>query len=757
MLQYLESFRYRLLNNAFALIVVLVMTSVFAYGTVFAVVYTVLIGAVFGLFAKRRVLVEAVLPGAIAYFLVTCLYLFTPSGLELFPVSIQLLLVVVSTLIGVVLAFIGGLISLPFRRYNIPERLLAYLNGKRYDTSPPGPHGKNRTGTSVQRQKKDKATSSSFSDMLKRITVVTLFAYVTMHMLVPFLARVSAAETYSVDEYAEQYDPTKKIEVQGKDKPGPVQQDMVVDTTDVSSKDPAKNNQLEEYKKLTPEQKKLEELKKKNLKLEQLKKLYEQKKITEKEFLELLLYGKEKGTIKTKDLFTKENYNWLVKNLNKKFPNIAKALQDAKKNWWKVWKWPQLEIQLLAAIDKDVFNGAGARVVQTTGKVLSGAADAVADGVTGAVTFVVEHPVEAVIMVGAVVTIAVAVVVSPVVATIVTAVGVLSILGTAFMIGWNLALDGPEGVMAMFFSEETLALLAAKDEGAWGRIPVELAGYVLLNWPENPYVALTAISTLGKAFNAARKAGKIGDAVKLLMDMRKLAAMGKNAGAITQAGYDALLAMGKLAAVKGAGTLDELSRMMNYALMDPQMALALSVINKSGESAQDLAKVSDEAVDGMLLNEMDGLMDMGKVVKTVEHEGEELLVNYTPLNYTPFTPQAYRKLPLNWKAIVSKSGETREEHVMLHKINIKRKEDHGVFYGDPIDVTNKAWAKKGNIKPIVDGNNEVYYIPYSNSGYAGGLKGQGQNLTHVTIVVQRGTNNIITSFPSYGYSKAPRP
>lgn len=52
------------------------------------------------------------------------------------------------------------------------------------------------------------------------------------------------------------------------------------------------------------------------------------------------------------------------------------------------------------------------------------------------------------------------------------------------------------------------------------------------------------------------------------------------------------------------------------------------------------------------------------------------------------------KPKLDW-SITSKKGETRFEHVNKHSDNNLSKKDHGVFYGDPITVTNIAWAKKG--------------------------------------------------------------
>ncbi|MBN6078295.1 hypothetical protein HYE59_12395 [Aggregatibacter actinomycetemcomitans] len=89
-------------------------------------------------------------------------------------------------------------------------------------------------------------------------------------------------------------------------------------------------------------------------------------------------------------------------------------------------------------------------------------------------------------------------------------------------------------------------------------------------------------------------------------------------------------------------------------------------------------------------------------------------------------------------------------HVSLHGQNNLQKQSHGVFYGDPVKVTNEAWQNRGGVVPIIEGGTDVYHIPRANSGYSGGYSGQGQNLNHVTIVMRTGTNQIITAFPSSG-------
>ncbi len=107
--------------------------------------------------------------------------------------------------------------------------------------------------------------------------------------------------------------------------------------------------------------------------------------------------------------------------------------------------------------------------------------------------------------------------------------------------------------------------------------------------------------------------------------------------------------------------------------------------------------------------------------------------------------------PLDW-SLVSKKGEMRTQHVQLHESNNMQKPDHGVLYGDSVKTINDAWAIKGDITPITQGNVNIYIIPKQNAGYAGGFGGQGQNVNNVTIINKSGTNQIITGFPGSGYT-----
>nr|WP_094229256.1 RHS repeat-associated core domain-containing protein [Methanolobus psychrotolerans] len=103
---------------------------------------------------------------------------------------------------------------------------------------------------------------------------------------------------------------------------------------------------------------------------------------------------------------------------------------------------------------------------------------------------------------------------------------------------------------------------------------------------------------------------------------------------------------------------------------------------------------------------------------------------------------------LDWNSVVSKTGETRKDHIMLHSKDNLNKDFHGVFSDDPVKVTNEAWGNRGSITPVREGNVDKYYIPYPNAGFEGGRMGTHETLNYVQIVTKADTNQIISSYPS---------
>jgi RHS repeat-associated protein len=97
--------------------------------------------------------------------------------------------------------------------------------------------------------------------------------------------------------------------------------------------------------------------------------------------------------------------------------------------------------------------------------------------------------------------------------------------------------------------------------------------------------------------------------------------------------------------------------------------------------------------------------------------------------------------PLDWEAVVPKreryKGQNREDHVRLHNSDNSVKPEHGVFYGDGVDVTNQAWsqAQKLKIKPDSD---EKLFVPMGKlTGRAVGQKADTGELfygVHIKLV-----------------------
>jgi hypothetical protein len=110
------------------------------------------------------------------------------------------------------------------------------------------------------------------------------------------------------------------------------------------------------------------------------------------------------------------------------------------------------------------------------------------------------------------------------------------------------------------------------------------------------------------------------------------------------------------------------------------------------------------------------------------------------------------KSKLDWNAVVPKKGkykgESREDHVRRHNSNDLSKENHGVFKGDGVDTTNKAWQRAQDLGISPNANGELV-VPMGGQvvGTSGGSLGTGTPLYNVKIIVQPGTSNVITSMP----------
>jgi hypothetical protein len=102
----------------------------------------------------------------------------------------------------------------------------------------------------------------------------------------------------------------------------------------------------------------------------------------------------------------------------------------------------------------------------------------------------------------------------------------------------------------------------------------------------------------------------------------------------------------------------------------------------------------------------------------------------------------------------SPSFASRVEHVQNHGADIPARPRHGVFDGDPIDLTEEAWvlAKNGSSVTMQQGQRTVHYVNMGRDvGYAGGQVGASVGnppLSYIQMVMEG--DKVITSFPASG-------
>lgn len=108
--------------------------------------------------------------------------------------------------------------------------------------------------------------------------------------------------------------------------------------------------------------------------------------------------------------------------------------------------------------------------------------------------------------------------------------------------------------------------------------------------------------------------------------------------------------------------------------------------------------------------------------------------------------------PLDWSIVPKKGkykGQSREDHVRLHNTDNPSKPEHGVFYGDGVDLTNEAWGKAQNTGLQPDGDGKLVVPMDRITGRSGGQAADSGKLFYkIEIILAPGTNKVITAYPA---------
>lgn len=156
-------------------------------------------------------------------------------------------------------------------------------------------------------QNKQKAISD-FKNNIKRLSIIVLFTYTTMHIGIPLIAKVYASEKQTVDSFIENYDeestytPGAEAIVEDPNTTNQ-QEDKEAKPVKLQTWKESQKQEMDALKKaeLKNKEQKLSNLKKKNLSYRELQKLYKEEKITNAEMLHLVNDGVKKGKISVWD------------------------------------------------------------------------------------------------------------------------------------------------------------------------------------------------------------------------------------------------------------------------------------------------------------------------------------------------------------------------------------------------------------------------------------------------------------------------
>lgn len=682
-------------NAAGVLIAALVLQSVFTTLTV-----------------ARRPLLQAPAAAMIAAGLLFGFF-FTGNAAAVYPEEIRLLISVFGTVIVGVFALVIALLSIYFRRF-MPH--LPKLRQQQQQQA--------QKAELEQQQKK-----SAFAERLKELTVIVLFAFLLSNILFPVIvpaahAATSSQKQLSPDEFIDSYDPDKEYKSGGESIIEDPKQRMPVTEKESGTEG---EEASEEEQELTPEelehQKYLEMLKELNLHPELLNQLLIEGMISPSEMGMLIGHGLHEGKFSLFEVLRYENLIAIAGAFKERYPILETIWNKAKPAIY--FFFPNIGL-LVDSYQLDQKHGG--HVTRFVGS----AYDTVMEGVSSTGEYIRDNPQEAFGMGMIGIGLIGLTVVCPLCGL---GLGLAATGMTVYTINKAYQNGGVEGVLEEVFSRKTLDMIASGDfSGAAGRGLVELVGFVFENMPENPLKVMAAVGVLSKL----AKLDTAGDVARLLTSLteaRQLFNNLKQLGTISDDGIKLVGLMLKEQAIKGVDELDNFIQFLsnpqslnaNYAYLGLDGSLVTS-LNKQGERMKQLEQVGLEIQNSkqVLGENWDGFVAM---------VGGSVGINRPTLNWSYRNPR---------------SGEVAIDHIKLHEYNDLTKEKHGVFHGNAQKTVDYAWSKNPHAKPIVQGSREVYHLKYRNAGFEGGYDGTGEQLDYVTVVLERGTGELITAFPSYG-------
>jgi hypothetical protein len=699
-----------LFGNTVGLLALLAYTSFLNYASVLTLVAIFVTSLIWAGIAKRKQFVQGMVPALVSTSLLQFGYFY--SGKDFTPSSIGVPLFVVNFAIVLLVSFAGSWIG---------KTIENKIRGKKEEEA-----------------REQERRRSQFAESIRRLSAIVLLFYINAFILVPFVSRVYAKEKMTTDEFIQNYDPDKKYEVNPQWVYEPPKERMPKDNPVIGSGsitqyqylteeqikeienkcqisgcnaqeelEKANNQQkanLQEEAKIhkleltNPELAKLEKLKKQNLTMDQILKLQKDGKINSKEAFALVADGVLKGKIPAWEAFWKGRK--AIQEFVKNNPEAQKIIADFLKNP----KDLKNQYRLLSLADKYIggpFHGAKEFVDA-----------AIVEPGTALIKFAKEHPKEAIISGVAIVGVTVLCIAIP-------AVGVFAAGGGILLTGGSLiaayAHGGKSELAHKIFSEKTINMYLSGDIwGAVGRGSVELGGLIISNIPDSPGRYVEAAGFIGAVIRFKRGA-------TILSDIRDGIAVARQAGKVS----GETIKVGSELIRLGLKNGDDATKLLaTYLFNDNSLAL-LGTISKDVKSAEEVGGL--EARQAALKKEFDELLTMVRGSSGVA-----------------------AKPRLNWSYRNPNTGEIAKDHVKLHEYNDLSKRLHGVFHGDGTKITEQAWRKNPNARPIISGDREVYYLKYRNAGFEGGFNGTGKQLDYVKVVVERSSGDIITAFPDYG-------